>query len=123
MPPLTTAGDRVVLLLAIALIAVLYAICWRDTETADRVQITVAGARPLTVPLSRDQVLELPGQLGTSRIEIRAGRIRFVDSPCRNKYCVHSGWLSHNGDFAACVPNGIALAVTGAGPRYDSINY
>ena len=77
----------------------------------------------ITLPLSGEQRVSVHGPLGDSVIEIRDGRVRFVSSPCNGKQCVHSGWLSHSGELAACLPNGIMVSVMGRERRYDSINF
>jgi hypothetical protein len=50
-------------------------------------------------------------------------RVRFLASPCRGKQCIRSGWLAHEGDFAACLPNGVAVEVLGPERGLDAINY
>ena len=47
-------------------------------------------------------------------VEVRERRVRFNDSPCVGRLCVHTGWLDHSGEVAACLPNGVVVEV-GAG--------
>jgi hypothetical protein len=61
--------------------------------------------------------------MGPSRLLVQDGRVRFTASPCRGKQCIHSGWLAHEGDFAACLPNGVAVEVLGPERGLDAINY
>ena len=67
--------------------------------------------------------LRKESMLGDSILEVEAGRIRFHASPCRGQQCIHSGWLSRAGDFAACLPNRVSVALVSAGTRYDAISY
>ncbi len=46
-------------------------------------------------------ILELDGE----------GNIFFVSSDCPDKLCIKKGKLHKNGDFAACIPNGILLQI------------
>ena len=48
---------------------------------------------------------------------------RYTQSPCRNQYCVHQGWLSRAGQVAVCLPNQISLELLGGDKNYDSLNY
>lgn len=120
---MTTVGDRIVIILASVLVVMLYGLYWRPSVAGAAIEYQTPQQRE-TVPLDQDRTLELDGPLGVSRIEIRDGAARFLASPCRNQYCVHSGWLRHGGDFAACLPNQITLLVQADKRQvYDAINY
>jgi len=41
------------------------------------------------------------------------GSINFEESDCPDKLCIIAGSLSRPGQFAACLPNGIVLKITG----------
>lgn len=40
------------------------------------------------------------------------GRVRFAEADCPDQICVHTGWLSLNGELAACVPGHLVLRIT-----------
>ena len=63
--------------------------------------------------LSVDRVIEIPGILGESIIEIKDGEVFFITSPCPNKYCIKMGPISKNMATNACIPNGIILQIVG----------
>jgi len=73
--------------------------------------------------LTENNVIDVDGELGQSRIEIADGRVRFIHSPCSSQYCVRSGWHEHSGGLAACLPNKVSLHLSGAGKLYDAINF
>ena len=75
----------------------------------------------ITWELSRDNTWELTGRDGIPVvIEAADGRIRFYSSGCPDQICVHSGWLSREGQSAACIPAGVALKITrGSGGDVD----
>ncbi len=116
-------SDRVVVLLAIALVGVLYARLWVPGGEGRQAWLTVAGREQAPVDLGRDQEIVVQGALGASQLEVRAGRIRFTRSPCTGKQCIHSGWLERAGDFAACLPNAVSVQVVGLDARFDAISY
>ena len=118
-----TRADWIVLLLAITLLPTLYLHYWGGQGPATAVRISANDQQDITLPLSDNRRLSVHGPLGDSVIEIHNGRVRFVSSPCRGKQCIHSGWLSHSGELAACLPNGIMVSVIGRKPRFDSINF
>ena len=115
--------DWFVLVCLLAVQPWLYWHYWRDEGAADSAVITALGQATRHVSLRHDQMLVVPGPLGASVLEIKAGRVRFRASPCRGKQCIHSGWLSRAGDFAACLPNRVSVTLTGAGAQYDAVNY
>ena len=118
-----TRADWVAVMLAIALLPGLYVHYWGAQGPATTVRISASGQRDISLPLSGNRRLSVHGPLGDSVIEIHDGRVRFVSSPCRGKQCVHSGWLSHSGELAACLPNGIMVSVIGRDRQFDSINF
>jgi len=118
-----TRADIIVVCVAILMLPWLYQHFWGDGSRGEIARVQVAGQAPLLIPLHRSQRYTFDGPLGTSVIEVRDGRIRFVESPCRNKLCIHSGWLQRNSEFAACLPNLVSITIAGHNPRFDSINF
>ena len=72
--------------------------------------------------LDTDQVLEFEGHIGISQIEIVNGTARFLHSPCSNKTCVASMPISHNGEWSACLPNGIFMRIEGQSTNNSDID-
>lgn len=120
---LVRPADAVVVALAALLVGAAWASLWRGDEPAEYVQLSVPGAPDERLALSVDQVREVRGRIGTSRLEVRGGRVRFTDSPCVGRYCVHAGWLSRSGQVAACLPNGVVIEVTGGEREYDAVSF
>jgi hypothetical protein len=116
-------ADAAVLLLVLVWVAASYAFFWGNGGTPEGLIIESPAGRQEIRDLTRKQIIGIAGRLGESRIEIREGQARFIESPCRGKLCIHAGWLTQAGDVAACLPNGIVIALQGADHRYDSINY
>ena len=45
------------------------------------------------------------------KFEIKDNQIRFIESDCSDKVCVNEGFISKNGDFAACLPNNVVISI------------
>lgn len=119
-----TRADIAVVALGAGLIGLLYASLWQPPVDATRFEIRVAGKPVGRYPLDIDRSLLVDGRLGLSRIKVENGRVRFAASPCRNKICVHAGWLQHSGDAAACLPNRVSIALSGdAGAGLDAVGF
>ena len=120
---LVRPADAVVVALAALLVGAAGASLWRGGGPAEYAELSAPGAPAHRVALDTDQVLDVPGRLGASRLEVRDGQVRFIDSPCVGRYCVHAGWLSRSGQVAACLPNGVVVEVGGGAREYDAVSF
>lgn len=110
-------GDILILILTLALIASLWA--QRGTR-ADGVVIRAGGDVFLHADLRLNRQVSVPGPLGTTLVEIRAGQVRVLSDPSPRQLCVRQGWLAP-GDSAICLPNQVSVERGHSG--YDSVNY
>jgi hypothetical protein len=115
-------GDLVVLAVAAAIVGGAYGAFWSERTPGRVVVITVDGEALEERLLSVPGAIAVEGLIGTSHLLIEDGRVRFVDSPCHGRYCVHAGWLSRSGQVAACLPNGVVVEVEGGERTYDAIS-
>ncbi|QHS09504.1 NusG domain II-containing protein [Sinimarinibacterium sp. NLF-5-8] len=119
-----THGDIAVVLMAAALIGALFAHLWQPRSPASFVEVRVGSQAPQRYALDRAQTLTVGGKQGAITLAIEPGRARFVHAPCRNQICVHSGWLSHSGDSAACLPGRVSLSLVGdARQALDAVTF
>lgn len=118
-----TRGDVVVLSGALALVLGLYVLLWHPEGHGAEAMVLVEGKNWARLNLFYDQDLHVPGPLGESHIQVRDGAVRFVDSPCPTKLCVHQGWLKQGGEVAVCLPNRVTVQIAASDPRFDSINF
>lgn len=58
-----------------------------------------------------------------TQIQVENGKIRFLSAVCRDKLCVNSGWLTKNGQTAACLPERIVISVSGGESSPDALTY
>lgn len=115
-------GDWITLLLGALLTAFLAAALWQG-GAADKAVIRSGGKVFSVVPLSRDQLIAVPGPLGISQIAIHNRQARIAADPSPRQYCVRQGWLKQTGEIAICLPNQVSVELGGGSKRYDSLNY
>lgn len=115
-------GDWLTLLLGALLTAFLAATLWQG-GAADKAVIRSGGKVFSVVPLSRDQLIAVPGPLGISQIAIHDRQARIAADPSPRQYCVRQGWLQQAGEIALCLPNQVSVELTGGRKKYDSLNY
>ena len=123
MQTLIKKGDVVVIIAALFLLGYLYNALWGPTSLGTTATILINGKAWKKFSLKQDQIIDVRGKVGTSRIQVKDGLIRFVDSPCNTKQCILQGWLKYAGELAVCLPNRISVQVVGRTPRYDSITF
>ncbi len=54
-------------------------------------------------------------------VEIQNGRACVRESACHDQVCVHSGWLSRNGQTTACLPAGVSVQIIGESDTVDGV--
>jgi hypothetical protein len=114
-----TRADLFVITLCAALVGAAFARSWAS-PSAGWVEVRAGDTLVGRYALDEDRDVTVHGRLGDSHLRIEGGRVRFIDSPCPNKVCVHAGWLEHGGDVAACIPNGVSIRLGGV--RDDAID-
>lgn len=115
------SGDYVVLLLATVAAAVCCWQLWRP-RPAGQTAVVVTPAGEQRYSLSQKTELTIEGKDGiVLSLKIDSGRVRVVYSGCPDQVCVHSGWLSKNGQTAACVPAGVSVRVVGGIGEVDGV--
>jgi hypothetical protein len=77
------------------------------------VSVQVNGEEVVRAPLAEDRHLSVDGPLGRTEIEIKGERVRVVNSPCRRKICVHTGWIHKSYQTIICVPNRVVIDLMG----------
>lgn len=80
-----------------------YAEIYQDGTLIRRVRLAEGYQEKITI--SGDKV--------TNILEIDGRKLRFYESDCYDKVCVHAGWLSMPGQVAVCLPNRVILKVAG----------
>jgi len=120
---LISRGDWLVIGLAAILLLGVFGTLWHPEGHGAEAVVYLDGKRWARLNLFHNQDIQVPGPLGISYLQVRNGRIRFIDSPCPTKLCVHAGWLSQGGETATCLPNHVSIQVLGDDPRYDTINF
>jgi len=115
-------GDWLTLLAGALLTAFLVFTLWQG-GAADKAVIRSGGKIFREAPLSRDQIIEVPGPLGISRIAIHNRQARIAADPSPRQYCVRQGWLKQAGEISICLPNQVSVELSGKRKNYDSLNY
>lgn len=115
-------GDVLVVVAGFAVCVHSLVLLWQGGRPESAI-VRAGGKVVAELDLATPRVLDVPGPLGTTRIEIQPGRARVAADPGPRQYCVRQGWLTQAGAVAICAPNEVSLSLSGRGADYDSLNY
>ena len=63
------------------------------------------------IDLSKDAVLHFDDGKFLVTLEVKDGAIRFIDSKCPDHLCEGFGFISHEDEFAVCMPAGVSVFI------------
>jgi hypothetical protein len=104
--------DFVILGFSLALTVFSGLLLYPASRSAARVLIQGAD-RSWVFPADAEERVSVPGPLGDTVVEIRGGRARVFSSPCDNQTCVAAGHIHRQGQWVACLPNQVFVAIEG----------
>ncbi|UOD34247.1 NusG domain II-containing protein [Deferribacteraceae bacterium V6Fe1] len=55
-------------------------------------------------------------------LEITDGKARFVESDCKDKICIKTGYIEMCGEVAVCLPNKVAIEIKCVENEFDAIS-
>ena len=68
-----------------------------------------------TFPIDAEETVIVHGMIGNTTVQISKNRAWVESSPCHNQNCVAAGHVARQGQWTACLPNGVLLMVQGKG--------
>lgn len=89
----------------------------------DKVLIRAGGEVVMSLPLRLNRVVQVPGPLGITEIEIVNKKVRIKKDPSPRQYCVQQGWLDKAGQVAICLPNQISIELLAPNSPYDTLSF
>lgn len=100
-----------IVLLAAILLAV-YQINKDEGATATvTIGLSTGTQETMTLDLNKDQIIDIDTADLPVHLEIKNGRIRFINSECEDHNCENFGWLQNQGEWAACLPAGVVVRI------------
>lgn len=73
--------------------------------------VEIVGGETRTISLETDGVYAIEGAQLPVTLEVKEGKIRFIDSQCPDHLCEGFGWVQTEYDSAICVPAGVSVRV------------
>lgn len=121
--PFLKRGDFLLLLGVILLAALLFALFILFRTEGARAVVTLDGAEYGSYPLSEDRTVEIRQADGTvtNRLIIQDGRARMEWAACPDQICIEQGEISRQGQSIVCLPNRVAVEITGGESSPDAV--
>ena len=112
-------NDYLLLVFLIILTSLGYLLHGSTTSTPNKILIVQHDQNILQkIQLQKIQTpkkIEIPTEHGTVIVQIDHNGAYIVDSPCRDKLCIHQGKITHTGQTIVCMPEKVLLTLTAAG--------
>jgi len=109
-----TFWDGVIIVIAIALSALTMLVTTGASAKGGIAIIEVGGREVMRFSLERGmqkRTIKIKGIHGMSKIEINGEKVRMVESACRDKICVRTGWIDSPGKSIVCLPNRVVIRI------------
>jgi hypothetical protein len=123
-----TIPDTGMIILALGVVLFSAAVVYGGGSGAPRVVLESDGRR-WEYPLDATETIAISGPLGDTVVELRGNQVRVVSSPCTGQNCVAAGAIRRHGQWIACLPNRVMVAVqsagesSGKGPELDASSW
>jgi len=86
-------------------------------HSPDVAEVAAGGRATRLIPLNKSASIYIKGNGGGCRLEVKAGRIRVVESDCPDRLCMGQGWISGAGRTIVCLPHRIIVTIGSSGAQ------
>lgn len=91
----------------------------KSTKSAELAEIYINSTLVKTVSLKQNGTFTVP-EAESFVVEVNDGKIAVCSSPCKNKVCVHQGYISKTGQSIVCLPYALSVRTVGS-EGYDAV--
>ncbi|MDI6861193.1 MAG: NusG domain II-containing protein [Caldisericia bacterium] len=105
--------DKIILYFLIPFL--LFSIFYFSFETNNKTLIIIDKNGQREYSLFQKRILECEGKFGIVKVEIDNGKVRVIESNCKDKLCIKKGWISNIGEYSICLPNEVFIIIKGRG--------
>ena len=106
--------DIFIIIIAAGITAFSINAAYRKSNGASSVLIRAEGVEWI-YQINVNETVRINGHLGDTVVRIRDNHAWVESSPCENQNCVAAGFISRQGQWAACLPNNVLIMILGNG--------
>ncbi|MBO6159263.1 MAG: NusG domain II-containing protein [Firmicutes bacterium] len=103
-------GSDLILIAVLLLLAGLIFLAAARRPASTSAQLVQDSRVIMEISLGEDQTFS-PSDFPEVTLEVKDGRIRFLSSDCPDQTCVRTGFISHPGEYAVCLPKRLMLRI------------
>lgn len=93
-------------------IVIMLAYRYVNRETGEVAMVAIDGTeKRYEISLEEDAVHTIPDGHIIVTLEVKDGRIRFINSQCPDHLCEGFGFIQHEDESAICMPAGVAVLI------------
>lgn len=96
---------------AVLLLAVVITLLTANGRAGARARVEIAGGETQYLPLNKNGTYAIEGAALPVTLEVKDGKVRFINSQCPDHVCEGFGWVATEYDTAVCMPAGVVLTV------------
>ncbi len=118
-------GDKFVLYSILALVFILFIEYGIFKNHSTRVIVIRSDGKIVKeLPINKNAFFEVKSREGHLFVEVKNGKVRVVDSTCKEKLCEKEGWIGNTGESIICLPNRISITIISKnGEKVDTVTY
>ena len=95
-------------------VSIVFLLSWTINPAKGSIAEVNAGGKVYEYPLNQDRIVRISsGKKGRAVLEIKGGKIRFLESNCPRGICKEFGFISRPGEASICIPNKIVITIKG----------
>ena len=102
-----------IVLVALLLLAGGLALFYATRSAGVKATVTVEGGKTRQIDLSQDEIYQIDDAALPVTLEVKDGAIRFINSQCPDHLCEGFGFICNEGEYAICMPAGVAVHIYG----------
>lgn len=110
------------LIAAIVICALVFFLPFKSANTTAIITVDGKTVKEIDLKNAQDGVFTLD-EAPDVTLEIKDGKIAFVNAKCCDGLCEKRGFLFRAGDTAACLPNRTVITVKGENLSFDGVSY
>ncbi|HNX63577.1 MAG TPA: NusG domain II-containing protein [Oscillospiraceae bacterium] len=105
----------IIILSAIFILCISFLIFPKLLNSGETAEISIDGEIVKTISLEKNDTFKL----NSFTIDVRDGAICVLDSPCHDKICVHTGYISKPSQTIVCLPERLIIKIKGEDKEAD----
>ncbi len=120
-------GDKILIIVVLIILGISLFQILKPGKAGNKIVIIRSDGKviqQISLNTNKNSEFLVKSREGHLTVEIKNGKVRVVNSTCKDKLCVKEGWISKSGESIVCLPNRISISIIGRNDQpVDSVTY